>query len=314
MNIKPLTISAVALIGVFGLYIASAKSDKADIPKVTNEAKIKQALKQADLKSPASGAERDNKKKRVLVFSKTNGFRHKSIGTGKQALKLMGESSGGFEVVISDDLVNFDQNKIKDFDAICFLNTTLNVFSPKKNELKKMSDAEKKVASGLEQTRKTNLLNFIAGGKGFIGIHSATDTFYEWPEYGMMLGGYFDGHPWTANMEVSIKADEKNNAHALLKGVIPADEGELRFKEEIYQLKDPYDSNKLTMLLRLDSDASQKPRGGIKRKDKDFGVSWIKPHEKGRVFYSSLGHNDHIYWNKNVLRHYYAGIIYALGE
>jgi hypothetical protein len=130
----------------------------------------------------------------------------------------------------------------------------------------------------------------------------------------MMLGGYFDGHPWTANMEVSIKADEKNNAHALLKGVIPADEGELRFKEEIYQLKDPYDSNKLTMLLRLDSDASQKPRGGIKRKDKDFGVSWIKPHEKGRVFYSSLGHNDHIYWNKNVLRHYYAGIIYALGE
>ncbi len=314
MDIKPLTISAVALFGVFGLYIASAKPEKADIPKITNEAKIKQALKQADLKSPEKKAKGDDEKKKILVFSKTMGFRHKSIGTGKQTLKLMGESTGAFDVVISDDLVNFDQDNIKNFDAICFLNTTKNVFSASKGQLKKMSDAEKKAASDLEKTRKTNLMNFIAGGKGFIGIHSATDTFYEWPEYGMMIGGYFNGHPWTSNMEVSIKAEEKNKAHALLNGVIPADKGELRFKEEIYQLKDPYDSSKLTLLLKLDSDASQKPRGGIKRKDKDFGVSWVKPHDKGRVFYCSLGHNDHIYWNKNVLRHYYAGIIYALGE
>ncbi len=314
MDIKPLTISAVALFGVFGLYMASAKPDKTNAPKVTNEAKIKQALMQADLKSPKNVNEGDDEKKRVLVFSRTNGFRHKSIATGKQALKMMAESTGAFDVVISDDLENFDQDKIKGFDAICFLNTTQNVFSPKKGERKKMSDADKKTASDLEMVRKANLMNFITSGKGFIGIHAATDTFYEWPEYGKMIGGYFDGHPWTANMEVSIKAEEKNKAHVLLNGVIPADKGELRFKEEIYQLKDPYDSDKLTMLLRLDSDASQKPRGGIKRKDKDFGVSWVKPHDKGRVFYSSLGHNDHIYWNKNVLRHYYAGILYALGE
>jgi type 1 glutamine amidotransferase len=127
-----------------------------------------------------------------------------------------------------------------------------------------------------------------------------------------MIGGYFDGHPWNAGAEVSIKAEEKNKTHVLLNGVIPADQGELRFKEEIYQHKDPYDSSKVTMLLRLDPDASKKVK--TKRKDKDFGVSWVKSHDKGRVFYCSLGHNDHIYWNKHVLRHYYAGILYALGE
>jgi hypothetical protein len=309
MNFKPLTISAVALIGMFGLYMASAETKKDNGQQETKEAKIKQGLKEADLKSPE-----DTKKgkKKILVFSKTNGFRHKSIETGKIALQQMADSTGAFEVVISDDLENFDQDIIKGFDAICFLNTTQNVFSPKKEELKKMSEADKKTATALEMTRKENLMNFIKGGKGFIGIHAATDTFYEWAEYGTMIGGYFDGHPWNAGSEVSIKAEEKNKTHVLLNGVIPADQGELRFKEEIYQHKDPYDSSKVTMLLRLDPDASKKVK--TKRKDKDFGVSWVKSHDKGRVFYCSLGHNDHIYWNKHVLRHYYAGILYALGE
>ena len=308
MKLKPLTISAVALIGVFGLYMASANPEKGGEPNISKDEKIKQAMKLAELKLPENA-----KKKKVLVFSKTNGFRHASIETGKIALKEMGESTGAFDVVISDDLENFDQANIEKFDAICFLSTTQNVFSPNKDELSKMTDEQKKAAPELEKVRKANLMNFITGGKGFIGIHAATDTFYEWPEYGVMIGGYFDGHPWTANMEVSIKADEKNKSHALLNGVIP-EEGELRFNEEIYQHKDPYDSTKVTMLLRLDAETSQKPGGGIKRKDNDFGVSWVKPHEKGRVYYCSLGHNDHIFWNKHVLRHYYAGIMYALGE
>lgn len=314
MQFKPLTISAVALIGVLGLYMASAKPDSGEETKISNTDKIKQAMKLAELKLPENFKSVATEKKKILVFSKTNGFRHKSIETGKIALKEMSESTGAFDVVISDDLENFDQANIEKFDAICFLSTTQNVFSPNKNELKKMSDEEKKAASELEMVRKTNLMNFISGGKGFIGIHAATDTFYEWAEYGEMIGGYFDGHPWTANMEVSIKADEKHKSHALLAGVIPEGEVELRFNEEIYQHKEPYDSDKVTMLLRLDAEASQKPKGGIKRKDNDFGVSWIKPHEKGRVYYCSLGHNDHIFWNKHVLRHYYAGIMYALGE
>jgi len=304
---KPLFISVMALTAVFGLYMASAEPSKGKA-KVSNAEKIQHALKQAELKSP------DNGKKRVLVFSKTNGFKHKSIATGKELLKQMGEASGAFEAVLSNDLENFDKGNIENFDAICFLNTTQNVFAPKKMELLKMSKEEIKTAADLEKVRKENFMNFIKSGKGFIGIHAATDTCYEWSEYGEMIGGYFDGHPWNKNTEVSIKPEEKHKNHVLLEGVIPEGKGELRFKEEIYQHKDPYDSSKVTMLLRLDADASEKPKRGIKRTDNDFGVSWTKSHDKGRVFYCSLGHNDHIYWNKNVIRHYYAGILYALGE
>jgi len=293
------------MFGVFGLYMASAKDKKAN---VSNETRVANALKEADLKVPDS-AKKD--KKQLLVFAVTNGYRHKSIGLGKQTLELMSESTGAFDVVISDDLENFDKGNIDKFDAICFLNTTQNVFAPHKNRLKKMSDDDKKEHQKLELKRKENLMNFIEGGKGFIGIHAATDTFYEWPEYGSMIGGYFDGHPWSHRTEVSIKADKANKKHALLEGVIPKS-GELRFNEEIYQFKEPYDSKKLTMLLRLDVENSDEVKKK-KRKDNDYGVGWVKNHKEGRVFYSSLGHNDHIYYNKHVLRHYYSGIMYALG-
>ena len=88
----------------------------------------------------------------------------------------------------------------------------------------------------------------------------------------------------------------------------------LEFKEEIYQLKDPYDSSKVRMLLRLDPERSKMDVKGIRREDKDFGVAWIREWGKGRVFYCSLGHNDHIYMNPTVLKHYLAGIQWALGD
>ncbi len=305
MHSKSLTVATVSMFGVFGLYMATAQNKRAE---TSNEVKVANALKAADLRIPESAKE---DKKKVLVFSVTNGYRHKAIGIGKQTFEMMSEQTNAFDVVISDDLENFDKGKIEQFDAICFLNTTQNVFAPHKNKLKKMSDVDKKAHKKLELARKENLMDFIEGGKGFIGIHSATDTFYEWPEYGNMIGGYFDGHPWRSKSEVSIKADKENKDHALLEGVIP-ENGELRFKEEIYQFKDPYDSKKLTMLLRLDVENSDKVKK-MNRKDGDYGVGWIKNHKEGRVFYSSLGHNDHIYYNKHVLRHYYAGIMYALG-
>ena len=305
MHSKSLTIAATSMFGVFGLYMATAQKREAD---TTNEVKVVNALQEADLKVPKSAKK---SKKKLLVFSVTNGYRHKSIDLGKQTLELMSETTNAFDVVISNDLENFEKGKIETFDAICFLNTTQNVFAPHKKQLKKMSDDQKKEHHKLELARKENLMNFIEEGNGFVGIHAATDTFYEWPEYGEMLGGYFDGHPWGSRSEVSLIADEATKNHALMEGVIPKS-GELRFKEEIYQFKDPYDSKKLTMLLRLDVENSDKVKK-MKRKDNDYGVGWVKDHKEGRVFYSALGHNDHIYYNKHVLRHFYSGIMYALG-
>lgn len=260
---------------------------------------------------PEKAYAKPKKDRKVLVFSKTAGFRHASIATGKVAFTEMGKKTGAFETVVSDDLANFEKDKIKGFDGILFLSTTMNPFAPNNEELGKMSDDEKKAAAEREQTLKANLMAFVKGGGAFIGIHAATDTFYEWEEYGKMINGFFDGHPWGAGTNVSIKVEPGQEKHPL----VAMFEGDnVDFKEEIYQLKAPYDSKAVNMLLRLDPEKSDMKVGGIKREDKDFGVSWVRHWEKGRVFYCSLGHNHEIYWHPKVVRHYLAGIQWALGD
>ncbi len=264
--------------------------------------KITEAISQLKVNQPAHP-------RKLLVFSLTRGYKHPSIQTGKLMMSIMGKKTGAFESVISDDLSNFEPENIKKFDAICFLNTTLEVFSPSKEMLEKMSDAEKKNSATQEARLKKSLMSFIKSGKGFVGIHAASDTFYEWPEYGKMLGAYFNGHPWNANTPVSVKVEKGEEKHiccAHLQGK------NLEFKEEIYQFKAPYDPKKLHILLRLDPDKMDISRG--KRSDKDYAVSWIKHYGKGRVFYCSLGHNHHIYQNQKVLQHYLRGIQWALGD
>lgn len=292
--IKQLILSTAILCGTAVSLIAqNAKSE---------EATIIRALKGMKVQKP-------KQKRKVLVFSLTNGFRHKSIGIGNIMMKQMGEQTGAFEAVISNDLDNFEPEKINEFDAICFLNTTKEVFSPHKKKLKTMSSEDKKKWDEREVRLKKSLMHFIKSGKGFIGIHAATDTFYEWPEYGVMIGGYFDGHPWNARTKVSIKVEDGEEEHACCAHL---DGNNLDFKEEIYQFKAPYDSKKVHMLLRLDPQQTNIKIG--KRKDNDYGVSWIKPHGNGRVFYSSLGHNNHIYVNPDVLQHFLSGMQWALGD
>lgn len=273
--------------GACGAVLLMAAAPENEQPPAGAAEKIAEALPAEPFVKPA-------KARKVLVFSKTGGFRHESIATGKVALAEMGEKTGAFEAVISDDLANFEKGKIDAFDAIVFLSTTQNPFQ----------------GAGNEKDLKDNLMAFVKGGKGFVGIHAATDTFYEWPEYGEMMNGYFDGHPWTADKKVHIDVEPGREKHPLAAMF----EGEpMEFEEEIYQFKDPYDSSKVTMLLRLDPKKSD-PVGGMKREDNDYGVAWARNWGEGRVFYCSLGHNHHIYWNPKVLRHYLAGIQWAMGD
>lgn len=250
------------------------------------------------------------KPRKLLVFSATAGFRHASIATGKVALTEMGKKTGAFETVVSDDLSNFDPAKIGQFDAICFLSTTQDVFALHPEELKNMSDEEKKAAEANTQLRRKSLIDFIESGKGFVGIHAATDTLYNMAEYGRMIGGYFDGHPWGADKEVQIdveKGQEKHPLAVMFKGE------SMNFKEEIYQFKEPYNSKNQHMLLRLNVEKSAKVQG-MNRKDGDYGVAWARHAGKGRVFYCSLGHNHEMYWNDKILSHYLAGIQWAIGD
>ena len=299
---KKQTMLVGVLVSCVGLLVMTAqehagKAEKTVDPKVE---KITAAIPETKVKP--------KQKRTLLVFSRTMGYRHGSIPVGKKALKILGEKSGAYSVVISDDLSNFEKPKIDTFDAICFLNTTLEVFSLKKGQRAKASDAEKEEALERELRLKQNLIEFIANGKGFVGIHAASDTFYKWPEYGNMLGAYFDGHPWRWNTPVVIDVEKGMENHPIIAGMTKQS-----FNEEIYQFKAPYDSSKLHILTRLNVEESSK-KVKLKRTDNDYGTSWYKSHGKGRVFYCSLGHNEHIYWNSNILSHYLAGIQYALGD
>jgi hypothetical protein len=261
---------------------------------------------------PGEHYAKPEKPRKLLVFSKTNGFRHASIATGKVLFAEMGRKTGAYEAVISDDLAQFESPNLDQYDAVCFLSTTQNVFAPHPKEmLKNMSDADKKAAGEREARLKANLMEFVKSGRGFIGIHAATDCCYEWPEYGKMMNGWFDGHPWTADTPVSVKVEPGQEKHPL---VAMFEGRNVEFKEEIYQLKDPYDSKAVHMLLRLDTEKTDMTRNGIKRADKDFGIAWARHWNKGRVFYCSLGHNHDMYWNPKVVRHYLAGVQWALGD
>lgn len=251
------------------------------------------------------------KARKLLVFAKTNGFRHASIATGKLALTELGRKTGAFETVITEDLDEFESANLEKYDAVCFLSTTMNVFAPKADALEKMSAAEKAAATGREARLKDNLMKFLKSGRGYVGIHAATDCCYEWPEYGKMVNGFFDGHPWTADTMVSVKVEPGQEKHPL---VAMFEGRNVEFPEEIYQFKEPYDSRSVHMLLRLDTEKTDMTRHGIKRTDGDFGIAWARHWEKGRVFYCSLGHNHDMFWHPKVVRHYLAGIQWALGD
>jgi len=227
--------------------------------------------------------------RKLLVFNRCEGYNHSSIPYISKALEIMGQKTGAFAVTESEDMSVFEADNIKQYDAVCFNNCTRLEFKD-------------------ERLRKS-LMDFAKSGKGIIGIHGATDNFYNWPEAAEMMGGLFDGHPWSFESTVWIKVLEI--AHPLCRMF---DKTGFQITDEIYQLKSPYSRSKLRVLLAIDTNKTDMNKGGIKRKDGDFAISWIRNWGEGRVFYCSLGHNHHIAWDSGVLAHYLAGIQYALGD
>lgn len=260
---------------------------------------------------PKAPIVRAKESRRILVFSATQGYRHKSIPLGKLALEEMGESTGAYEVVISDDPAHFELDALKKFDALVLLSPTGDFFMPNKKQKKRFSDEDWASLEERQVRLTDNIIRYVADGGGLVGIHSATDACYEHDHYGKAIGGYFDGHPWRANTDVTIAVEDPE--HGTIKPVF-GDLREFSFKEEIYQFKEePYSRDRLRILLHVDVEKSAKV-DGLKRKDNDYAVAWVQSVGKGRVFYTSLGHNNHIFTNPLMLKHYLAGIQFATGD
>jgi type 1 glutamine amidotransferase len=231
-------------------------------------------------KAPAKPA----KARKLLVFNLTKGFSHDSIPLAAKTFEVMGSKTGAWETVSSVDPDVFAADRLKEFDAIMMNNTTGTLFK--------------------DEALKASLLEFVRSGKGISGIHAATDCFYDWKEYGDMMGGYFDGHPFS---RISVKLDDPDspiNAAFEKKG--------FEITDEIYIFKAPYSREKLRILQSIDwENANLKPN---KRADNDYALAWIQDFGKGRVFYSAFGHQHQVFWNPKILAHWLAGIQYVMGD
>lgn len=266
---------------------------------------VKKALPRGPIVEPKA-------ERRVLVYSATAGFRHGSIPTGKFALKQMGLSTGAYTAVVSDDPKNFEREVLQRFDAVILLNTTQDFFMPNKKNRDQFADKEWKSLKARHDRLVDNLIDYVAAGGGLVGIHAATDSCYGCKEYGEMIGGYFWGHPWTAGMNVTIVVED--GEHEVIKPVFDGLK-DFRIQDEIYQFQEePYSRERLRILLKLDPERSDEPKGQMRRKDGDYAVSWVQSVGEGRVFYTSLGHNHHIYANPLMLKHYLAGIQFSMGD
>jgi type 1 glutamine amidotransferase len=220
--------------------------------------------------------------KKVLYLTYSAGYRHDVIPLSMQILPEIGKKNG-FDVVATKDLAFLTPEELKKYDGVVFYTT---------GELP-ISDAD-----------KANLLAWVKSGKAFIGIHCATDTFYKWPEYGEMIGGYFDGHPW--HQEVKVKVEDANTqaTRALPNPWVLTD--------EIYQFRN-WDRSKLHVLLSLDTSTVDLKKNGVKRTDGDFANAWTKTYGDGRVFYSALGHRAELWQSPEYQQFLAGGIRWALG-
>jgi type 1 glutamine amidotransferase len=282
----------IALLGLWciALPLGTLQAESpAKLREVTAEEvqKIESAL-------PRRATIRTSEPRKLLVFWRCEGFFHTSIPVVNKALKLMGEKTRAYDVVITDDYSVFTAEKLKEFDAVCLNNTTGLKFDPKETP-----------------ERCKALMDFVKSGKGIVGVHAATDNFNQWPEGREMMGGKFTGHPWGGGGTWAIKIDEPE--HPLMR----AFRGEgFKINDEIYRTDPPlYSRNKQRVLMSLDvSDPATRNVKDFKPTDTDTGISWVKTVGKGRLFYCSLGHNNHIFWNRAILRHYLDGIQFAFGD
>jgi type 1 glutamine amidotransferase len=227
----------------------------------------------------------------VLVFWRCDGFFHgDGIAWGNKAIEMMGKKTGAWTTDCTDDYAALTAENLAKYDAVIFNNSTSLKPSP--------------------EVRKA-LLDFVEGGRGLVGIHSAADNFYDWKEGAKMMGGLFSGHPWGSGGTWAIKISEPN--HPMVKCF--GGQG-FKIKDELYQYKEPYTRADRIVLLQIDLSDQATGEAGKKgnRADGDYAMAWVKLQGKGRVFYNGLGHNPDPFCNKAIEQFNLEGIQFALGD
>ncbi len=246
--------------------------------------------------------------RKVLVFSRSWGYKHSAIPYGHVAFRVLGEKSRAYVPVLTDDLDLFEPVNLDQFDAIIFNNTNNEIFLPE--DFDKLPPDQKAPVQARDERLKAALVDFINRGKGLAVFHAGVASFRQWPEFGEIIGARFENHPWNAGSTVTLKIEEPDHP------VMAAFDGATSFtvQDEIYQLTDPYSREKVRVLMSIDTGRTPMNVQGIRRADGDFAMTYIKTYGRGRVFYCALGHQHELFWNPILLRHWLDGIQFVLGD
>jgi type 1 glutamine amidotransferase len=230
---------------------------------------------------PADGAQSATQKqiqaKKVLVFTKTLGWRHKSIETGVKTIRDFGETHN-FVVAHTEDSLHFSQADLPQYDAIVFLNTTGNV---------------------LDSKGQTAFEKYIQGGGSFMGVHAAADTEYDWPWYGNLVGGYFESHPNDPNIRKAQLIKKEN--HRSVKHL----QNTTQLSDEWYNYKNL--NKEIKPVLMLDEASYEGGTNG------DYHpISWSHEYDGGKAFYTGLGHPKEAYSNPLFRTHLEEALLWCL--
>ena len=219
----------------------------------------------------------EKKSKRILVYSKTRGFHHASIPAGIAAIQKLG-AENNFAVDTTTDSTYFTKKTLKKYNAVVFLSTTGNV---------------------LNDEQQVAFQKYIQSGGGFVGVHAATDTEYDWPWYNQLVGAYFKSHPKPQEAVLNVvDATHISTQH------LPA---QWKRTDEWYNFKSI--QNGLHVVLTID----EKSYTGGENGD-THPMAWYHDFDGGRAFYTELGHMDAAFIEPLYLQHLLGGIQYAMNK
>lgn len=214
----------------------------------------------------------------VLVFSKTAGFRHDSIETGVQCVKSLGESNN-FQVDHTEDSATFNAENLKKYQVVIFLNTTQDV---------------------LNDEQQTHFEKYIQNGNGFVGVHAAADTEYDWPFYAELVGALFLSHPAIQKATVNVLDSKHISTKHLPKTWERTDEW--------YDYK-AAPAPGVKILCSLDTNSYSGHKMG-----ENHPIAWYHNYKGGRAWYTGMGHTKETYAEDNFKKHLLGGIYWAANK
>jgi uncharacterized protein len=230
-------------------------------------------------------------RKQVLAWGDVRyGTQHDSVSRALATIDRLGEETGLWDTYIrtdSDVITKKDVGgkNLNSFDAIFFYGV-------------------REIALNPEQ--RASLLSFVKeDGKGFVAAHTASTAFFSWPEFGDMLGGRYDDHPWGVTEARVIVEDSAFPAMTHFQPLFT-------LREEFYQTKD-FSRDQIRVLARIDPTSVDLTNPGVHRKDGDFPLAWVKTYGNGRVFYSSFGHEREAWGNPYLQKMWLEAMKWSLG-